>query len=117
MATLAQSRIARSGPWVRPTVAVGFAAAILAALVQSFLMSIDCDVSWLITVNEKMLAGQRLYVDVIEVNPPASIWLYTPPVWLAERLALRPEAVVVAAFIGCALLSCALALRLGEKLR
>jgi hypothetical protein len=117
MATLAQSRIARSRPWVRPTVAVGFAAAMLAALIQSLLMSIDCDVSWLITVNEKMLAGQRLYVDVIEVNPPASIWLYTPPVWLAERLALRPEAVVVAAFIGCALLSCALALRLGEKLR
>jgi len=117
MATLAQSRIARSGPLVRPTVAVGLVAVIFAALVQSFVMSIDCDVSWLITVNEKMLAGQRLYVDVVEVNPPASIWLYTPPVWLAEQLRLRPEAVVVAAFIAWALLASAFALRLGGKLR
>src|SRR5207249_12220136 len=60
-------------PRFRPALVIGFAAAVITALVQSFLVPIDCDVSWLITVNEKMLAGQRLYVDIIEVNPPASI--------------------------------------------
>jgi hypothetical protein len=101
----------------RPTLAIGFATAIIAALVQSFLVPIDCDVSWLITVNEKMLAGQRLYVDIVEVNPPASIWLYTPFVWLAHQLQLRPEAVIAAAFIAGALATSALALRISARLQ
>ncbi len=29
--------------------------------------------SWLITVGEKVLDGQRLYIDIFEVNPPASV--------------------------------------------
>jgi hypothetical protein len=117
MATLAQSQHIRPRPTVRPTLAIGFAAAVVTALVQSFLVPIDCDVSWLITVNEKMLAGQRLYVDLIEVNPPASIWLYTPFVWLAHQLPLRPEAVIVAGFIAGALTTSALALRISAHLR
>jgi hypothetical protein len=117
MATLAQSPLLRWVPASRPVLLIGLAAAAVAALVQSFLVPIDCDVSWLITVNEKMLAGQRLYVDIIEVNPPASIWLYTPFVWLAHQLDLRPEAVIVAAFIAGALATSALALRIGAHLR
>ena len=117
MATLAQSPLIRSRPMIRPTLAIGFAAAVIAALVQSFLVPIDCDVSWLITVNEKMLAGQRLYIDIIEVNPPASIWLYTPFVWLAQQLQLRPEAVIAAAFIAGALATSAFALRISAHLR
>ena len=101
----------------KPALLIGFAAAVIAALVQSFLVPIDCDVSWLITVNEKMLAGQRLYVDIVEVNPPASIWLYTPFVWLAHQLQLRPEAVIVAAFIAVALATSALALRISARLQ
>jgi hypothetical protein len=117
MATLAQSPLLRWVPLSRPTLLIGFAAAVIAALVQSFLVPIDCDVSWLITVNEKMLAGQRLYVDVIEVNPPASIWLYTPFVWLAQQLQLRPEAVIAAAFVALALATSALALRISAHLQ
>jgi hypothetical protein len=117
MATLAQSPLLRWVPRFRPALLIGFAAAVIAAIVQSFFVPIDCDVSWLITVNEKMLAGQRLYVDIIEVNPPASIWLYTPFVWLAHQLQLRPEAVIAAAFIAGALATSALALRIGAHLR
>src|SRR5438874_6411370 len=117
MATRAQSPLLRWLPRFRPALAIGFAAAVITALVQSFLVPIDCDVSWLITVNEKVLAGQRLYVDIIEVNPPASIWLYTPFVWLAHQLQLRPEAVIVAAFIAGALATSALALRISAHLR
>jgi len=117
MATLAQPTLIRPGATFRPTLLIGLAAAITAALVQSLLLSLDCDVSWLITVNERMLAGQRLYVDVIEVNPPASIWIYTPPIWLAQQLNLRPEAAIVAAFIAGALVSCDLTVRISAQLR
>ena len=54
----------------------------------------NTDVSWLITLSEKVLDGQRLYVDFIEVNPPASVFLYLPLVALARVVALRPEVVV-----------------------
>jgi hypothetical protein len=49
------------------------------------------DTSWLITVCERVLAGERLYVDLIETNPPFSVWLYMPPVALAKALGLSSE--------------------------
>lgn len=54
------------------------------------------DTSWLITVNERMLGGERLYVDLLETNPPFSVWLYTMPVWVAQQLGLAPELLVQA---------------------
>ena len=93
------------------------AMAAAAAILQSFVIPLDCDVSWLITVSEKLLAGARLYVDVIEPNPPASVWLYLPQVWLAGGLGLRPEAVVAAIFIAAALLSLFATLRLTSGVR
>jgi len=52
------------------------------------------DVSWLITVCERILDGQKLYIDVIEANPPASVWIYLPAVALAQVLAVAPEIVI-----------------------
>ena len=52
------------------------------------------DTSWLITVCERLLAGERLYVDVAETNPPFSTWLYMPPVALAGPLGVAPEILV-----------------------
>lgn len=54
------------------------------------------DVSWLITVSERMIAGQQLYVDILEPNPPMAAYLYRAPVQLAQWLGVRAEAVVVA---------------------
>ncbi len=63
----------------------------------------NTDVSWLITLCEKILAGERPYVDIIETNPPAAFLLYMLPVMLARALALRPEPVVDAfVFAGAA---------------
>lgn len=63
----------------------------------------NTDVSWLITLCEKVLAGERAYVDIIETNPPAAFLLYMLPVMLARALALRPEPVVDAfVFAGAA---------------
>ena len=91
--------------------------ALIAALVQSVFVPIDGDVSWLITVSEQVLAGKRLYVDIFEVNPPASVWLYVPMVWLAQLTGARPEGVVAATTIAVALLCSLLTLRLAARLR
>jgi hypothetical protein len=64
------------------------------AVVLRAFSATNVDVSWLITIGEKMLAGERLYVDLIEVNPPASAFLYLPAVLLARALGLSPEVVV-----------------------
>lgn len=52
------------------------------------------DTSWLITVCERVLDGDRLYVDVLETNPPFTVWLYLPPVALARALGIAPEILV-----------------------
>jgi hypothetical protein len=49
------------------------------------------DVSWLITLCEKTLDGQKPYVDFIEVNPPASILLYLPEVAAARLVGAKAE--------------------------
>lgn len=84
---------------VLPAAAVFLAAALLRLVIAG-----NSDVSWGITVAEKILAGARLYVDVIEVNPPASIYLYLPQTALARALSLKPEWLVDAsAFFAAAL--------------
>ena len=75
------------------------AAAAIACAIQSLWIPLDSDVSWLITVSEQILGGDRLYVDILEVNPPASVWLYLPLVWMAHLVGIRPEIVVAAAFL------------------
>lgn len=73
------------------------AAILLAAVVQQSLLGLNPDTSWLITVSERVLGGDRLYLDIQELNPPASVALYLPWVALAEALGLKAEPLVAAA--------------------
>jgi hypothetical protein len=66
---------------------------IAAAVLRHFVVA-NTDVSWLLTLGEKILAGQRLYVDLVEVNPPASILLYLPAIVIGRILEVPPEWVV-----------------------
>jgi hypothetical protein len=61
------------------------------AVVERALIDTTPDVSWLITLGEKMLAGEKPYVDFIEVNPPASFYLYLLAILLARITGLSPE--------------------------
>jgi hypothetical protein len=99
-------------PWI-----VAAAAALIAIAIQSLWIPVDADVSWLLTVSERVLAGDRLYVDIVEVNPPASVWLYLPLVWLAQLIGARPEAVVVAGFAAAGVASTLATVRLASALR
>ena len=76
-------------PWPILLAAVG------GALAVQLLRSTNPDVSWLLTVNDHILAGAKPYIDVIEVNPPASILLYALPAALAKYLAVRSESVLI----------------------
>ncbi|MDG4878321.1 hypothetical protein P9273_24910 [Mesorhizobium sp. WSM4935] len=52
------------------------------------------DTSWVITLCEKMLAGSRLYVDIFEVNPPFTPWMFMPAVALAQEVGISPEVAI-----------------------
>ena len=89
----------------------------LAMAIQSLWIPIDADVSWLITCSERLLAGDRLYVDIVELNPPASVWMYVPFVWAAKLIGAKPEAMVVAGFVAGACASVAATIRFAARLK
>jgi hypothetical protein len=82
----------------------GFVALVVAVV---FLMQtsrpLTADVSWLMTVAERMLAGQPLYVDILELNPPMCALLYLPSVGLGQLLHIAPEGIVVLSVLALAL--------------
>ena len=50
--------------------------------------------SWLIVSGEKFLAGGRLYHDIMETNPPMTLLMYLPPIWLAGVTGIAAELTV-----------------------
>ena len=91
-------------------------AALTAVAIQSLWVPIDADVSWLLTVCDRILSGDRLYVDILEVNPPASVWLYLPLVWFATLLGVKAEAVVAGGFVVAGVGSIIATMRLASRL-
>jgi hypothetical protein len=82
-------------PWL------ALAALFVVAVVLRHVVAANTDVSWLLTAGERVLSGQRLYVDVIETNPPMAVLAYTPAIVIARALGLAAETVVDALmFIG-----------------
>src|SRR3984893_3616175 len=64
----------------------------VAAVVLRHFLASNTDVSWLLTVGERLLEGQRLYVDVIETNPPMAVLVYIPGIVIARAFGLPVEA-------------------------
>ncbi|SEP97331.1 hypothetical protein SAMN05428969_1356 [Devosia sp. YR412] len=87
------------------------AATVLLAFIIQMVGGLNADASWLLTVSERMLAGQQLYVDIYELNPPMSAMLYVPIVVLAQAVGLAAEPILVAAVLLSALLSVAFSTR------
>ena len=98
--TVDEPRASRRAYWVAPALAARLRPALpliavtILAIILRLLIVTATDVSWLITLSEKVLDGTRLYVDLIEVNPPASVLLYLPAVALARLIGVAPEIVV-----------------------
>ncbi|MDR3467383.1 MAG: hypothetical protein P4M07_15740 [Xanthobacteraceae bacterium] len=70
------------------------AAVVAAAVALRQVVVANTDVSWLLTVGEKVLAGQALYRDVIETNPPIAMLAYLPGLVLGRALHVRAETVI-----------------------
>ncbi|WP_193174307.1 hypothetical protein [Oricola nitratireducens] len=99
------------------TGAVALSAVILAVSAwHMFTGGTHPDVSWLILVGNRMLDGERLYVDVLENNPPFSIYLYLPMVWLGRVTPVSAESWTVLGTYVWAIAFGAFALRMTRRL-
>jgi hypothetical protein len=76
------------------TAALCVALVVLLSLFMPWRAGDNSDVSWIIVICEKLLDGQKLYVDIMETNPPFSVALYFGPVWLAGKLGVSAELMV-----------------------
>jgi hypothetical protein len=56
-------------------------------------LPLNLDVSWLLVAGKRVLDGERLYVDIVEINPPMAVFAYLPAIVLAR--ATGPDSVVV----------------------
>jgi hypothetical protein len=63
---------------------------VLAVFLRHVLIA-NTDVSWGLVMADKFLDGQRLYADIIEVNPPATVFLYVAPALLGRLFGLPAE--------------------------
>ncbi len=82
--------------WIGTALVATLSAALLYALGPYL-----SDVSFLIIVNERMFDGERLYLDVRDINPPFSIWLYSPYVLLQNLTGLSAYIWIGIGLTGC----------------
>ena len=75
-----------------PLILIGIVFAIAIGLRQ--IVPLNTDVSWLLVVCERMLDGQHLYGDIIEINPPMAAFAYLPGTALARVLGVDPRHVI-----------------------
>jgi hypothetical protein len=66
------------------------------------------DVAAILYFADRMLSGDRLYVDLVDVNPPLIFWLNLAPAWLARALGASPATVFVALVLALHAVSLAL---------
>jgi len=108
--SLARDKAARRGSSaIAPLPAI--AAVFVAAILLRQMLPFNVDVSWWLIVSERMLDGQRLYVDILETNPPMAGSVYFLAVALARAIHLRPEIVTDALIFALVAASLALTWR------
>jgi len=114
-AQASQLRLSQSGVHVRsayPALLACLAVAVYALWLALVLVPTNVDVSWLIVASERLLDGERLTVDVMEVNPPFSVWLYMPFVVLERLAGGRAELWMAAGVVAAGLASVAISARM-----
>ncbi|MDH7799665.1 MULTISPECIES: hypothetical protein [unclassified Beijerinckia] len=75
------------------------------SILMRFLLPMNSDTSWLLTASEMLVDGKRLYIDIGETNPPASIWIHVPVVALARILDFSPDILMVVCVFGLLIVS------------
>jgi len=80
-------------------------ALIALSLVGEFRMPLNADAAWLLSAAGRMLHGERLYVDILEINPPLIVWLNVPIAALSRLTGWSPGVVFRAAVVLAAVAS------------
>ena len=93
----------RERPATMPWLLIG--AVFVCAILMRQLVPLNTDVSWLLVVGERMLDGQHLYRDIIEINPPMAAFAYLPGVALGRLLGVDPRHVIDAQLLLLAMAS------------
>src|SRR6202035_1663881 len=70
---------------------LSIAALFAAAMLLRQVIPVNLDVSWLLVAGERVLEGQKLYVDIVEINPPMAVFAYLPGIALARALGVDPK--------------------------
>ena len=79
---------------VQPLHWLSIALVFVVAILLRQIVPLNTDVSWLLTIGERVLDGQRLYIDIVEINPPMAVLAYLPGIALARALGLDPKIVI-----------------------
>jgi hypothetical protein len=79
----------------RPLLCAVLAALSVAALTLRLGGMINHDTAWYLYATGRLLDGARLYVDIVELNPPLAFYLTVPPVMVARLLGLASVDVFV----------------------
>lgn len=64
------------------------------AILMRQVVAANSDVSWLLIAGERWLDGQRLYSEILEINPPMAVLVYVPGILIARAIGLSAEVVV-----------------------
>lgn len=88
---------------------------LLAGVYRAMTLPLNHDVAWPLHLATRVLAGDRLYVDLIEVNPPLIIWLGLPTVLLEQILGLARTLVYPAVVAILATATVWLSIRLSRR--
>jgi len=78
-------------------------------------LAANTDVSWLLTVGERVLDGRRLYIDVVETNPPMAVLVYIPGIAISRVLGLPAEIVTDSLMFAARFISLAIVARILRK--
>jgi hypothetical protein len=105
--------IARASQAVRAMSAgVLIVATLLAGLPALLFTPLNHDVACGLYYSRRMLAGDQLYRDIVENNPPLIYYLGMPVEWLAQHAGLLETQVLAGVFVGLTLAIVALSARL-----
>ncbi|MBX6748002.1 MAG: hypothetical protein IRY87_38705, partial [Acetobacteraceae bacterium] len=87
----------------------------LAFLLTVLAPPLNHDVAALLDFTRRWLGGERLYVDILDVNPPLIFLLNLPPAAIGAWTALDAVPALLLCLLGLCALSASLALRLLPK--
>jgi hypothetical protein len=92
--------------------AVAIAACIAAYFVAVLVHPTTHDVAWQLWTGDRLHAGSRLYIDIMEINPPLWFWMAQGASAIGDVLGLDSRTIMIAAVVLWSALAAHLVLRL-----